>query len=979
MAGVTGAPRGGALVQYWRNAFARREVAVLATALALMIVLNLVLIPWRPWSDSIIGLWVSPTDVLHQLLEGWTPRTLLGWDTGWGLTFLPLALVVSSMHAIGLPFWLCERLWISALLIGAAVGVFLFLGRMFPGWRLGRTAGAVLYVANPYVWVTGRDGSALLLPYVLVPFLLVALLRCRDAKRPVVAGIGLGVLSVGLVGISPSASLLALDLIAAFAIFVWVRSTREQRQMLARVAVVAVPVALGVNLWWILPETGNLLFHIDTAAKAVETPIGDDRVASFTTTARLVGNSGIFSGWNGAPYYQDLPLLQNPLVRFVSLLLPVFAICGLAAGIVRRRASSVFWLIVAALSWVASVGAHVPTGSVFLNLLNHIPGSIAFRSGFRMASVLVFAYVVGVGMAVEELFPYVSRLAACSKKVASAVITGMPALLIGSILCTGLPMWLGHLEPVAKTFSIPTYWYQAAKWLNAAPGYGRILYLPPQGYSVYSWGQPMGEPALNLVHKPAVIDQPGQSAGNQIGSQLVTSLVWDLANGNANGEAEFLLHLLDVKYVIERGDYNWQYYDEPSPTSVLHTLSANPNLRLVRRFGALNIYDVKGAAIGAAWVVENAMIANGPLVVANTTVGPPTWAHSRVDVPVPGPQGNIEINAQLQIMSGAHVGVGIKGINGSGYVVAELRSDGSRIEAWPMTSQATGGPVAMSNFLTQVGVSYDVRFLRVGNSVSLFINGQLIASGTTTAAGEGKPYVVAFQSQVEVSAFTVKIPGGATLYSLPRARVGGAGVVPPGWVSVRGNWGLFRNLDPAAVLYADAGYSRSLGALSTVTIFPGNATGKVKSLSGADAAGVPHQLTRALSDNGSAGPGTGSATSPGDLGSVGMHAHVTSFVQHGASALAKVTANRPFLLVLGQTYDPNWTASVNGRMLPAKDHFEAYGFANAWFVPTAGHIVVSFVYTPQAMYRDLQYVSLVCMVFIGVALLVIWRRGAARG
>ncbi len=75
-------------------------------------------------------------------------------------------------------------------------------------------------------------------------------------------------------------------------------------------------------------------------------------------------------------------------------------------------------------------------------------------------------------------------------------------------------------------------------------------------------------------------------------------------------------------------------------------------------------------------------------------------------------------------------------------------------------------------------------------------------------------------------------------------------------------------------------------------------------------------------------------------------------------AVGVKNALNPFFLVLSQTYNKNWQAQINGNILPESDHFVAYGFANAWYVPNTGSFSIVVSYGPQRVLQIGQLVSI---------------------
>jgi hypothetical protein len=57
-------------------------------------------------------------------------------------------------------------------------------------------------------------------------------------------------------------------------------------------------------------------------------------------------------------------------------------------------------------------------------------------------------------------------------------------------------------------------------------------------------------------------------------------------------------------------------------------------------------------------------------------------------------------------------------------------------------------------------------------------------------------------------------------------------------------------------------------------------------------------------------------------------------------------ASKPFILVLSTTYDPLWTAKIDGATYELK-HFEANFYANGWYIDETGEFNIDIEYIPQ--------------------------------
>ncbi len=79
-----------------------------------------------------------------------------------------------------------------------------------------------------------------------------------------------------------------------------------------------------------------------------------------------------------------------------------------------------------------------------------------------------------------------------------------------------------------------------------------------------------------------------------------------------------------------------------------------------------------------------------------------------------------------------------------------------------------------------------------------------------------------------------------------------------------------------------------------------------------------------------------------------------------------VNNSRPFFLVLSESFDNDWIATVNNTKLP---HYKANGFANAWYVNNTGHYNIIIRYDKKfsfLVYFILLILSLLILFFINI-------------
>ncbi len=721
------------------------------------------------WPNSLADLTIDPLDFLARLAQPWDSRLLLGQDNGSALPYAPIAIAAAVLQALGPPLWLVGRMGIAAVFAGAGLSMMVLTRTFYPAWRVGHWISAFAYMANIFVWVYAKDAVVLLIPYAATPLAIAVFTRGLRQEHLVRQAALLALTSLLFLGISPPSSAIGAVVVIAFALTATVRASDVPLNQRIRYVFVSATFTVAANVWWIVPLFRNLAFHTNVAARSVESPYTDDAYSSYGEVFRLMGNPALYGGWQGQPYYPDGPAFaSNPWVIVATYALPLLGAVGIGLMLFRRvpYARVLAGLLVVGL--VLAAGIQPPTGQAYLWLYNHMPGAIAFRASYRWVAVLAFVYALGIAYTCEAIRrPYFRDAAVWVAIVA--------------ILAQGWPLFTGAVQPLQRLYTIPTYWTTFAHWTNAQSGSFRIAYLPGQFYSIYTWGEPLGEPATVLIHHPSIVEQPGPCASTADGSLLCNELLNELVSGGPQDNVASLLAILDVRYVVERRDVDVNYYGEPSPTQVAGGLAQFAFLRKVATFGALDVYANSLWAESNVRVSGQAQSIAQPLVYDEVRQNGGSWTTNNA-VFTQASLSDFTLSARVRITSGQYLGLGFR--VGDRNVVAELRVDGSRLE------HSIGGalaPFGTSNgSQAETGRYYDVTFTRAGANYSFAVDGLTVAVGEDNDTRAGNIYLAGFNSSMSVAHLNVQGGGHAT-YNLPLLAQD-IGREPEGWSAATSTW-----------------------------------------------------------------------------------------------------------------------------------------------------------------------------------------------
>ena len=135
--------------------------------------------------DSKQYLYTDPARFMAQVVSLWNPDVSMGTVTHQYIGYLlPMGPYYALMEALGVPTWVAQRLWTGSLLFLAARRVLFLLRTLAPASRpgdgsldtatvggVGAMVAAFAYMLSPYVLQNEARQSALLLPWVGLPWM----------------------------------------------------------------------------------------------------------------------------------------------------------------------------------------------------------------------------------------------------------------------------------------------------------------------------------------------------------------------------------------------------------------------------------------------------------------------------------------------------------------------------------------------------------------------------------------------------------------------------------------------------------------------------------------------------------------------------------------------------------------------------------------------------------------------------------------
>ncbi|MHA2789983.1 alpha-(1-_3)-arabinofuranosyltransferase domain-containing protein [Corynebacterium sp. S7] len=472
--------------------------------------------PGRTAADTKLDLALDPAGFLGQATSAYTDTFTLGQiqNQAYGYLF-PQGLFFLLTEP--LPDWVAQRAW-WALLMGIAFsGTVILVRKMGISQAVIPTVvPAVLYALSPRILTTLTAISSEAWPVALVPWTLIPLVGKNVTwKNALIA-----VIPVALMGaVNATATLMAC--IPAGLLLLW----RKQFKALA----IWLAGCAAVSAWWI----GPLL-----VLGRYSPPFTDYIESSYTTTYWL-NLAEIFRGTTSwAPFVETERIAGNLLVTEPVFVLATMAVAALGfAGLASKSMPWRGYLVLILCVGVALMGmAHGPFGQAWISLLDD---SLApFRNLHKLDPLVRLPLVLGVAHILTQVQ---------WKRVPVLV-----AVVLITVTATA-PAWSLRLAPEGTWEEVPSYWYEAAAFVDKHAADTRTLVLPEASFARQDWGWTRDEPIQALTEVPFAV----RDAIPLVDPEAIRGLDGAIASLGSNSDPEDAseaLRAIGVGVVLVRHD-----------------------------------------------------------------------------------------------------------------------------------------------------------------------------------------------------------------------------------------------------------------------------------------------------------------------------------------------------------------------------------------------------------------------------------------
>ena len=557
--------------------------------------------------NSIIDVCLDPVYYFVRSLYLWNSQELAGTAANWGSSLLfPFGFFFVLFSLFELPAVLVERMWFIFVFFLSGISMYyLFSVLTVNKYRFAKMVSAIFYMYNLYVFIGIQGASVLLLPYAVLPLMLGVIIRGVTSSYYLGYAVVLALASTLMSFINPPLVVGAIIVLVFYLFYYWLVLNRSKEGFFRvfRLTGLSLFLSLVLNLWIILPIVYYLraTHGVELSSILSEKLTWINSSSSFLETFRLLGIWYFYlEGAPGVLNFSYSPLFRhNPLFIFTSFVLPVLALSTFLIKKPHNKYLNFFGVLIFVAIPLA-VGTYPPQkptflGKIFFWAYQNIPFFNVFKDNYRpFVGMIALSYSVLLGFSSIKLYrlikdKFVSLLKKPGLKKRAPLIPAL--LIIGTIFINSISVIAGNMfYEKMKIKEIPDYWYESADWLNDQPEDFRVFFLPEQRFALYTWGHTAGEPASALYEKPQIFSVA--SVANRPNIQLI-NMIYESANNDSVGEMARIAGLMNIKYILQRNDFDWELsVREVPPEKAKLVLDAQEGLRLEKNFGELDFYKV---------------------------------------------------------------------------------------------------------------------------------------------------------------------------------------------------------------------------------------------------------------------------------------------------------------------------------------------------------------------------------------------------
>jgi arabinofuranan 3-O-arabinosyltransferase len=569
----------------------------------LLVLLPFITAPGQIIADTKLNLAISPAGFLARALTLWDPQQFGGLQNQAVGYLFPMGPFFALGKLAAVPAWITQRLWIALLLIAAFTGAQRLAARFGIGVPWTRALAGLAYALSPIALSMLGATSAEFLPMAMLPWILLPLAGAVRGQVSPARAAARSAVAVGLCSGINAASTIAVLVPALIYVLVSARTPAAQgpRSSPSRWRLLAwwAPASLLATCWWSVPLVLLARYGVSflpyTESAAVTTS-----ATSLSNVLRGTSDWISYLDVTGQPWWPLgfriatgwLPTLLTGLIAAAGLTglivrVPVSGAGGaegqeglLAPARPAVRIAERRFLLLSVIAGVVIIGTgHVSSlGNPLAGPLDSLINGAAspFRNLWKFDPMVRLPVALGLAHLLAARRPERGLSRALGRALFAAA-----GLAIAGV--AGLAYLSGLAEP-GSFGAIPSYWTQAAGWINTHAGNQAVLVEPGAAFGQYLWGSPLDDVLSPLTSADYVrrdLSDIG-SAGNE---RLLETIDQRLSAGDGSAGLTDLLARMGVKYVVVRNDLDRSALNGAWPARIHQAIAESPGITRAARFG----------------------------------------------------------------------------------------------------------------------------------------------------------------------------------------------------------------------------------------------------------------------------------------------------------------------------------------------------------------------------------------------------------
>lgn len=545
-----------------------------------------------------------------ELWSGWTHQMTGAGSTSYEMTRSFDVAVIWIVDLFGGSLAAAQHVQYGLLAAFAAFGAAYFVHSVVTNRVVVGVVG-VLAVANPLVMVS----LPLVLPLLSIGVLgVLGGLVLRAAQGVPIRGvvIGLATVPMSYLAINPPNLATALMWVVVCLGLATLRSGVTGVRRASLTLLRALPWALALNLWWLIP----LALTLRSGNAGVEvTAVTDAANWSWSHVNNSLGNVATLRahwGWGTQEMLPYSRALSSPLWEAMRWILPLLAVVGAGVASRRIRPLAIGLVALGATLVFFGKGFHAPLSGVNAWLYHNVPMFWLLRDPVnKIGPPLVLVELMLASIAIETA----ARVATRMRTPKAVALRSVLVIVVTGALVAPWPLWSGEViaddrgSLPSTHVIVPADWYRAADRVNESPIIGKALVLPLGSFYqlTTTWGYHGADNlAAMLLKRPVLQRAPGGYYSPVAGFQSLLDEVEQQLDSEDQAGVPALLRALGVSHVLVRKDLTSGQVVRPVRDHAVLTQSLGniPGIRNVATSADVDVYEFAGGMIDVAAPVK---------------------------------------------------------------------------------------------------------------------------------------------------------------------------------------------------------------------------------------------------------------------------------------------------------------------------------------------------------------------------------------